>query len=149
MVTLSNMFRLMAIRSVVFPFLKLVWRLLMDRRVPLFTKVIPLIAVAYVISPYDVSADRIPLLGQFDDVIVVGVLFMLFIAAAPGHVVADQTIGRKLRDLQRKQGIDPDAPGSQNGPDGKVVDAEIRYIDDDEDEEDENSGRDNPDNEDK
>lgn len=141
MVTLSNMFRLLAIRSVVFPFLKLVWRLLLDRRVPVFTKIIPLIAVAYVISPYDVIADRIPLLGQFDDVIVSGILFLLFIAASPGHVVADQTIGRKLRDLQRKQGIDPDAPGG-DGPDGKVVDAEIRYIDD---EEDENSGTNNED----
>jgi len=140
-VTLSNMFRLLAIRSVVFPFLKLVWRLLLDRRVPVFTKIIPLIAVAYVISPYDVIADRIPLLGQFDDVIVSGILFLLFIAASPGHVVADQTIGRKLRDLQRKQGIDPDAPGG-DGPDGKVVDAEIRYIDD---EEDENSGTNNED----
>jgi uncharacterized membrane protein YkvA (DUF1232 family) len=135
------MFRLLAIRSVVFPFLKLVWRLLLDRRVPVFTKIIPLIAVAYVISPYDVIADRIPLLGQFDDVIVSGILFLLFIAASPGHVVADQTIGRKLRDLQRKQGIDPDAPGG-DGPDGKVVDAEIRYIDD---EEDENSGTNNED----
>ncbi len=126
------MFRLLPIRSLVIPFLKLVWRLFTDKRVPVFTKIIPLIALAYVISPFDIVADRIPLLGQFDDLIVVTILLLLFIAASPNHVVADQTIGRKLRDIQKQQGYDPD----QDDKAGKTVDAEIRYIDDDEDPED-------------
>ena len=127
--TLSTMFRLLPIRSLVIPFLKLVWRLFIDKRVPTFTKIIPLLALAYVISPYDIIGDRIPLLGQLDDVIVVGVLFLLFIAAAPSHVVADQTIGRKLRDLQKQHGNDP--AQDQKDPNGKTVDAEIRFIPDD------------------
>ena len=125
--TLSTMFRLLPIRSLVIPFLKLVWRLFIDKRVPTFTKIIPLLAVAYVVSPYDIVGDRIPILGQLDDVIVVGFLFLLFIAASPNHVVADQTIGKKLRDLQKQQGHDPD----REGPNGKTVDAEIRFIPDD------------------
>ena len=129
--TLSTMFRLLPIRSLVIPFLKLVWRLFIDKRVPTFTKIIPLLALAYVVSPYDIVGDRIPLLGQLDDVIVVGILFLLFIAASPNHVVADQTIGRKLRDWQKKQGHDPDLEGTN----GKIVDAEIRFVSDDPDDE--------------
>ncbi len=124
------MFRLLAIRSVIFPFLRLVWRLLLDRRVSVFTKTIPLMALIYLVSPYDFIGDRIPVLGQFDDLIVVGVLLFLFVAASPAHVVADLTIGRKLRDLKRQQG----------DREGKTVDAEIRYIDDeDKSDEDENA----------
>ncbi len=129
--TLSTMFRLLPIRSLVIPFLKLVWRLFIDKRVPTFTKIIPLLALAYVVSPYDIVGDRIPLLGQLDDVIVVGILFLLFIAASPNHVVADQTIGRKLRDWQKKQGHDPDLERTN----GKIVDAEIRFVSDDPDDE--------------
>ena len=88
------MFRLLAIRSIVFPFLNLVWRLLLDKRVPLFTKIIPFLAIIYIVSPFDFIADRIPVLGQFDDLIVTGILLLVFIAASPKEVVADQTIGR-------------------------------------------------------
>lgn len=104
------------------------WRLLRDRRVPTFTKIIPALAVVYLVSPYDLVGDRIPLLGQFDDLIVVTVLLMLFVVACPGEVVADLTIGRKLRDMQDQQ------TGQQPGSKKKTVDAEIRYLDEDEDE---------------
>ncbi len=131
------MFRLLAIRSLVFPFLKLVWRLLLDKRVPLFTKIIPLLAVVYIVSPFDFIADRIPMLGQFDDLIVTGILFLLFIAASPKEVVADQTIGRKLRDLQRQQGGGEQA--DENSSKGKTINSEFKYIDD-EDEDEPDSG---------
>jgi uncharacterized membrane protein YkvA (DUF1232 family) len=122
----------MPIRSIVIPFLKLVWRLLLDKRVPAFTKIIPLLAVAYLISPYDFIADRIPILGQFDDLIVISILLLLFVAASPGAVVADQTIGRKLRDLQKQAGQDPNDPQrAKSQDDGKTVDAEFRHIEDD------------------
>jgi uncharacterized membrane protein YkvA (DUF1232 family) len=114
------MFRLLAIRSVIFPFLRLVWRLLRDRRVSVFTKIIPLLALIYLVSPYDLVGDRIPILGQFDDLIVVGILLLLFIAASPAEVVADLTIGKKIRDMKEQQ----------EKKDGKTVDAEIRYVDD-------------------
>ncbi|MBT5627189.1 MAG: DUF1232 domain-containing protein [Chloroflexi bacterium] len=129
----------------------MVWRLFIDKRVSPFTKIIPLLAIAYIALPYDVIADRIPLLGQFDDLIVTTILFLVFIAASPNHVIADQTIGRKLRDLQKQQGFDPDQfdpsqfdpsqfgqrpgqrPGeSPNQPNGNTVDAEFKYVDDEE-----------------
>jgi uncharacterized membrane protein YkvA (DUF1232 family) len=126
------MLRLLPIRSLVIPFLKLVLRLFLDKRVPVFTKIIPVLALIYLVSPIDVLPDyRLLGIGHLDDIIVVGVLFLVFIAASPKEVVADQTIGRKLRDLQRKQGVNPDQDDSK----GKTVDAKIRYIDDDEDDE--------------
>ena len=125
------MFRLLPILYIVVPFLKLVWRLLRDRRVPLFTKIIPVIAFLYLAWPTDVIKDFIPILGHLDDLIVVSVLLLLFIAASPGQVVADQTIGKKLRDLQRQYGQDEKKEPSQ----AKTVETEIRYVEDDDDDE--------------
>ena len=124
------MFRLLPILYIVIPFLKLVWRLLRDRRVPLFTKIIPVIAFLYLAWPTDIIKDFIPILGHLDDLIVVSLLLLLFIAASPGQVVADQTIGKKLRDLQRQYGQDEKKEPSQ----AKTVEAEIRYVEDDDDE---------------
>ncbi|MBF06733.1 MAG: hypothetical protein CL741_05610 [Chloroflexi bacterium] len=123
------MFRLLPILYIVVPFLKLVWRLLRDRWVPLFTKIIPVIAFLYLAWPTDVIKDFIPILGHLDDLIVVSLLLLLFIAASPGQVVADQTIGKKLRDLQRQYGQDEKKEPSQ----AKTVEAEIRYVEDDDD----------------
>ena len=127
------MFRLLPILYIVVPFLKLVWRLLRDRRVPLFTKIIPVIAFLYLAWPTDVIKDFIPILGHLDDLIVVSLLLLLFIAASPGQVVADQTIGKKLRDLQRQYGQDEKKEPSQ----AKTVEAEIRYVEEEEEEEEE------------
>ena len=124
------MFRLLPILYIVVPFLKLVWRLLRDRRVPLFTKIIPVIAFLYLAWPTDIIKDFIPILGHLDDLIVVSLLLLLFIAASPGQVVADQTIGKKLRDLQRQYGQDEKKEPSQ----AKTVEAEIRYVEEDDDE---------------
>ena len=124
------MFRLLPILYIVVPFLKLVWRLLRDRRVPLFTKIIPVIAFLYLAWPTDIIKDFIPILGHLDDLIIVSLLLLLFIAASPGQVVADQTIGKKLRDLQRQYGQDEKKEPSQ----AKTVEAEIRYVEDDDDE---------------
>ena len=126
------MFRLLPILYIVVPFLKLVWRLLRDRRVPLFTKIIPVIAFLYLAWPTDVIKDFIPILGHLDDLIVVSLLLLLFIAASPGQVVADQTIGKKLRDLQRQYGQDEKKEPSQ----AKTVEAEIRYVEEDDDDDD-------------
>lgn len=130
------MFRLLAIRSLVFPFLKLVWRLFIDKRVPPFTKIIPILAIAYIFTPYDIIGDRIPILGQFDDLIVTGLLFLLFIAASPKDVLADQTLGRKLRDMQKQAGFsDPPRSGRYTTNDGKTVKADFKYVEDDSPEE--------------
>jgi len=120
----------MPILYLVLPFLKLVWRLLRDRRVPAFTKIIPVMAVLYLVMPNDIIKDFIPILGHLDDLIVVSLLLLLFVAASPGRIVADQTIGKKIRDLQRQYEQNEKKEPHQ----GKTVEAEIRYVDNEDDE---------------
>tara|TARA_Y100000588_G_scaffold198339_1_gene212137 strand:+ start:3070 stop:3447 length:378 start_codon:yes stop_codon:yes gene_type:complete len=120
----------MPILYLVLPFLKLVWRLLRDRRVPAFTKIIPVMAFLYLVMPNDIIKDFIPILGHLDDLIVVSLLLLLFVAAAPGRIVADQTIGKKIRDLQRQYEQNEKKEPHQ----GKTVEAEIRYVDNEDDE---------------
>tara|TARA_B100000029_G_scaffold117499_2_gene110672 strand:+ start:17986 stop:18363 length:378 start_codon:yes stop_codon:yes gene_type:complete len=120
----------MPILYLVLPFLKLVWRLLRDRRVPAFTKIIPVMAFLYLVMPNDIIKDFIPILGHLDDLIVVSLLLLLFVAASPGRIVADQTIGKKIRDLQRQYEQNEKKEPHQ----GKTVEAEIRYVDNEDDE---------------
>jgi uncharacterized membrane protein YkvA (DUF1232 family) len=69
--------------------LRLSWGLLLDNRVPLALKVIPIAAVAYIISPIDLLPDFFLGLGQLDDLGVLMMAFTAFNNMAPGHVVAE------------------------------------------------------------
>jgi uncharacterized membrane protein YkvA (DUF1232 family) len=70
--------------------LRLAWRLFLDRRVPLWTKVVPPVALAYVLSPIDILSDIPPMgLNQLDDIAVVLLGIKLFIELAPPEVVRE------------------------------------------------------------
>lgn len=73
--------------------LRLAWRLFWDRNVNTSTKLIPLLAVIYVLSPIDLLPDIIPALGVTDDVGVFIVALDFFIRSAPENVV------RRHRDI--------------------------------------------------
>ena len=51
--------------------LRLSWNLIRDRRVPLWLKGIPFLALLYVLWPVDLVADILPGLGQLDDLTVI------------------------------------------------------------------------------
>ena len=68
---------------------RLAWRLFWDRRVPLWTKLIPPAALAYVLFPADVLPDVAPVLGQLDDIAVLLIGIKLFIELAPPEVVQE------------------------------------------------------------
>ena len=68
---------------------KLIWRLLLDGRVSLWTKLIPAAAVLYVLSPVDFIPDVIIGLGQLDDLgILLGGL-RLFKSMVPAYIVEE------------------------------------------------------------
>ena len=68
---------------------QLVWRLMWDRRVPLWMKGIPLFAVIYVLSPVDLIPDVIIGLGQLDDLgILIGSL-RLFRSVLPEDILRE------------------------------------------------------------
>ncbi len=63
--------------------LRLAWRLLRERRMPLWTKAVPLLVALYLLWPVDLLADPLLGLGQLDDLAVLLVAVELFIALAP------------------------------------------------------------------
>ena len=99
-------------------FARLVWRLTFDKRVSIFLRASVPLALLYVISPYDILRDRIPILGRFDDLIILGLALLLLTKLAPPNVV-DEHMDR-VPESNRPEDKDPE----------KVVDGSSRLIDD-------------------
>ncbi|MHB0857234.1 MAG: YkvA family protein [Anaerolineae bacterium] len=95
--------------------LGLAWRLLRDRQVPLWTKAVPLVSLAYLLWPLDVLPDPLLGLGQLDDLAVILLGLRMFIGLCPPLIV------RKYRD--------GDAPSGSSSTGGAVVDTTYRVID--------------------
>jgi uncharacterized membrane protein YkvA (DUF1232 family) len=70
-------------------FLKLFWRLLKDRRVPLWPKLLLTLVLAYVIVPVDLLPDFLAALGQVDDLLVVFLGLQAFVRFCPQQIVRE------------------------------------------------------------
>ena len=99
-------------------FARLVWRLIFDKRVSIFLRALVPIALLYVISPYDILKDRIPIIGRFDDLLILGLALLFLTKLAPPNVV-DEHMDR-VPESNRPEDKDPE----------KVVDGSSRLIDD-------------------
>ena len=99
-------------------FARLVWRLTFDKRVSIFLRALVPIALLYIISPYDILRDRIPIIGRFDDLIILGLALLFLTKLAPPNVV-DEHMDR-VPESNRPEDKDPE----------KVVDGSSRLIDD-------------------
>jgi uncharacterized membrane protein YkvA (DUF1232 family) len=78
--------------------LRLAWRLLWDRRMPLWTKTVPLGAVLYLLWPADLLLDPILGLGQLDDLALILLATHVFIALAPEPLKVE--LGAGARQVQ-------------------------------------------------
>jgi uncharacterized membrane protein YkvA (DUF1232 family) len=67
--------------------IKLITRLMGDRRVNFFAKLLPLASVAYLIWPLDAIA--LPIIGALDDAAILWVGSTLFVELCPPDVVAE------------------------------------------------------------
>jgi len=79
-------------------FVKLIFRLLRDRRVPFYLKLIPLSAIVYGLIPFDFLPEAlVPLLGGVDDLFVIALAFWTFLRLSPRDVVMEhgRQIGRE------------------------------------------------------
>jgi uncharacterized membrane protein YkvA (DUF1232 family) len=94
---------------------RLALRLLRDPRVPLPTKVVPLLAALYVISPLDFMPDVFPILGQLDDLGVAVAALEIFLRLCPS--------GAKTF---HEEAIAQGRAYSPMGPADDVIDAEWR-----------------------
>jgi len=74
---------------------QLAWHLWRDRRVPVWTKLIPLGAVLYVLFPLDIISDLFVGLGQLDDLAILILGMEAFISLSPAEVVEE--LRRQLR----------------------------------------------------
>ena len=101
-------------------FLRLVWRLTFDKRVSMVLRVLVPLAIVYAVIPYpNFIHDTIhPILGRFDDVIILGLAVLFLTKLAPKHVV-NEHLGIP-QNLDRPQEKDP----------SKVVDGSSHVIDD-------------------
>ena len=68
---------------------RLIFRLMGDKRVPIYLKVLPVASLVYLVSPIDFVPDVIPVLGQLDDLAAVLVAIETFIKLCPSDVVAE------------------------------------------------------------
>ena len=99
---------------------RLILRLMLDRRVPLRVKAIIPIAIAYLVMPFDIIPDILPIAGQLDDMLAIVVSLIFFLGLAPKDVVMEHIRG---------QGY---GGNSDNRPGGKIIDGSYRVVDEDE-----------------
>jgi uncharacterized membrane protein YkvA (DUF1232 family) len=69
---------------------KLIFRLLGDRRVSPWLKIIPVAGIAYLLSPLDLIPDiALPIIGELDDAAILWLTNYLFIELCPPNVVQE------------------------------------------------------------
>ncbi len=99
---------------------KLIWRLLKDKRVNPFLKLLPIGALIYLVSPLDIIPDiALPVIGVLDDAVVLWLGATLFVSLCPDEVVQEHTdalqkvVRGEWRDVtgQENRSIESDASG--------------------------------------
>lgn len=68
--------------------LRLAARLLREPRVPAFLKALPAVALLYLVSPFDVLPDVLPVLGQLDDIGLIILTVKAFLKLCPSGVAS-------------------------------------------------------------
>ncbi len=99
---------------------RLVKGLMLDRRVPLRLKLILPAALVYLILPFDLVPDILPVLGRIDDVLALLLSLVLFLGLAPKDVVLEH-LGRPSGSTGR----------DSSKSDKNVIEGDYRVIKDD------------------
>jgi uncharacterized membrane protein YkvA (DUF1232 family) len=98
--------------------LKLILRLMSDRRVNFLLKLLPLASLAYLIWPIDLAPGlALPIIGALDDAAIVGLGAYLFVELCPPGVVQEH-----MKNLSSN--LNP-------APNDEIVDAEATDLPDD------------------
>ena len=105
----------------VFRFLRLVWKLIFDKRVPMVLRLLVPLALLYGLPgiPNILKDTLHPVLGRFDDLIVLGFAMLLLTKLAPKHVVDEHL------------GIQPANPRPQEEDPAKVVEGSAQIVEED------------------
>jgi uncharacterized membrane protein YkvA (DUF1232 family) len=73
-------------------FVRLHWRLFRDSRVSIWPKAMLAGALAYVVLPFDVIPDFLPLIGEVDDVVILLAAARWFLGWCPPEVVREHAL---------------------------------------------------------
>ncbi len=101
---------------------RLIWRLIKDKRVNFFAKLIPIGAAIYLVSPFDIIPDiALPVIGVLDDAVIIWLASTVFVALCPDEVVQEHTdalqkvVRGEWRDVtgQESKSIESDASGDR------------------------------------
>ena len=103
----------------IFRFVRLIWRLNFDKRVPFFLRTSVPLAILYFLLPIGLIPDTLGYLGKFDDIIILAMAVLLLTKLAPRHVVDEHSGNRKKDDLPKEEDPDKIVEGS-----GHIVDDE-------------------------
>lgn len=113
----GNVFRDFALRS------KLILRLMADGRVNFLLKLLPIGALAYLISPVDfIPAAVAPIIGTADDIAIVWMGMYLFLEMCPPNVVREH-LKNLLSNMQ-----DTINETKTAGDDNDIIDGEVTDI---------------------
>ncbi len=113
----GNVFRDFALRS------RLILRLMADGRVNFLLKLLPVGALAYLISPLDfIPAAMAPIIGTADDIAIVWMGMYLFLEMCPPNVVREH-LKNLLNGMQ-----DPVNETKTAGDDNDIIDGEVTDI---------------------
>lgn len=82
---------------------KIYWLLFRDARTPAISKIMVILAVIYLISPFDLIPDFIPFAGWVDEIIIVPLVFYLATLFIPKDVVEDNKRKAKGTHAQQKK----------------------------------------------
>jgi uncharacterized membrane protein YkvA (DUF1232 family) len=98
---------------------RLVWHLLRSPEVPLYLKLLPAVAVIYILVPTDLIPDVFPVVGQLDDLTALLLGAKVFIELAPQDVV-----GRYIQAM-RQQSKPDNNEGEAEDPETVIEDSII------------------------
>lgn len=100
---------------------RLGWRLLKDRRVPGWVKVIPVAGLIYLLSPIDLLPDvLLPGLGEIDDIALLLIALKLFIDFSPPALVNEHLEALSGKQRRPHAGDEP--------PSGETIEVPYRVL---------------------
>ncbi len=81
---------------------QLAWKLLRDPEVPRLLKLIPLVVLLYVLSPFDIIPGFLPVVGQLDDIGIMLLGLKLFARLAPEPIAQKYAESLKIDYMLKK-----------------------------------------------